>query len=228
MGSPPILLTEADHDRISKAVHAAELRSAGEIVTIVTRRSDGYSDVALAWAALAAFTALTVLSLLPHVYLPLVDQLLGRWGHEWTTREVLVLAAMVAMAKFLAMLALQLWQPLKWLLVPRHIKAARVRARAITCFKVGAERRTSGRTGVLIYVSLAEHRAEIVADAAIAAQVSGEVWGEAMAALLAGLRSGRAADGLVGAVDKVGAVLAQHFPRADDDVNELPDRLIEV
>ena len=49
-----------------------------------------------------------------------------------------------------------------------------------------------------------------------------------MAALLAGLRAGRPADGLVDAVGKVGAVLAQHFPRADDDVNELPDRLIEV
>lgn len=228
MPNNPNMLTEPDHQRISDAVHAAELRSAGEIVTIMADRSDGYTDVALAWSALAAFTALTVLSLFPHFYLPLIDRVLGRWEHEWTPQAVLVLAAMVAMAKFLAMLALQLWQPLKWLLVPRHIKAARVRARAITCFKVGAERRTTGRTGVLIYVSRAEHRAEIVADAAIAGKVSGEVWGEAMAALLAGLRQDRAADGLVDAVGKVGTVLAQHFPRADDDVNELPDRLIEV
>lgn len=228
MAHNPILLTEADHARISAAVHDAELHSAGEIVTILSERSDGYTDVALAWAALVAFTALTVLSLFPHFYLPLIDRVLGRWEHEWPPQAVLVVAAMAAMAKFGSMLALQLWQPLKWLLVPRHIKAARVRARAVMCFKVGAERRTTGRTGVLIYVSLAEHRAEIVADAAIASKVSGEVWGEAMAALLTGLRHGRAADGLVDAVGKVGVVLAQHFPRADDDVNELPDRLIEV
>ena len=186
-----ILLTEADHGRISDAVHDAELHSAGEIVTIMSERSDGYWDVALAWSALVAFTALTVLSLFPHFYLPLIDRILGRWEHEWTPQAVLVVAAMAAMAKFLSMLILQLWQPLKWLLVPRAIKAARVRARAVMCFKVGAERRTVGRTGVLIYVSLAEHRAEIVADAAIASKVSGEVWGEAMAALLAGLRAGR-------------------------------------
>ena len=68
--------------------------------------------------------------------------------------------------------------------MPGFIKAARVRARAEACFKIGAERRTHGRTGILIYVSLAEHRAEIVADAAIAGKVSPEVWGEAMAALL--------------------------------------------
>lgn len=228
MAINPVPLTAQDRDNISAAVHAAEQLSAGEIVTIMTERSDSYADVALAWAALTAFTALTVLSLFPHFYLPLVDRVMGHWGHEWTPRAVLVLAAMVAMAKFLGMLVLQLWAPLKWLLVPRHIKAARVRGRAITCFKVGAERRTSGRTGVLIYVSLAERRAEIVADSAIAAKVSTEVWGHAMAALLAGMRAGRAGDGLVAAVGQVGDVLALHFPRADDDVNELPDRLIEV
>jgi len=35
-------------------------------------------------------------------------------------------------------------------------------------------------------------------------------------------------DGIIAAVERVGAVLAEHFPRAEDDVNELPDRLIEV
>ncbi|MEY4471987.1 MAG: hypothetical protein RL671_291, partial [Pseudomonadota bacterium] len=130
--------------------------------------------------------------------------------------------------KFLGMLALQLWRPLKFWLVPGFIKAARVRARAEACFKIGAERRTHGRTGILIYVSLAEHRAEIVADAAIAGKVSPEVWGEAMAALLQGIRADDLAAGLTGAIAKVGAVLAQHFPRAADDQNELPDRVIEV
>ena len=108
------------------------------------------------------------------------------------------------------------------------MRHARVRQRAVTCFRVGAERRTHGRTGILIYLSLDEHRAEIVADEAIAGKVAPEVWGDAMAAMLAHLRDGRLADGLVAAVERVGAVLAEHFPRAEDDHNELPDRLIEV
>ena len=73
-----------------------------------------------------------------------------------------------------------------------------------------------------------ERRAEIVADEAIASRVSDEVWGEAMAAMLAQIRAGHLAEGMAAAVERVGAVLAQHFPRAEDDVNELPDRLIEV
>ena len=123
---------------------------------------------------------------------------------------------------------LQLWRPLRLLLVPGMVKHERVRARAITCFKVGAERRTHGRTGILIYLSMAEHRAEIVADEAIAGKVAPEVWGEAMAAMLAQLREGRIAEGMIAAIDKVGDVLAEHFPIAEGDTNELPDRLIEV
>jgi len=228
MAQRAIHLTPAEHEAVSAAVAAAESASAGEIVTIVTERSDGYADVALAWAALVAMTALTVLSLFPAFYLGLYDRVMGHWGHEWTAQGIFTLAATVAILKFLGMVVLQLWQPLKFWLVPGFIKAARVRARAETCFRIGAERRTHGRTGILIYVSMAEHRAEIVADAAIAGKVSPEVWGEAMAALLQGIRADDLAGGLTGAIAKVGTVLARHFPRAADDQNELPDRVIEV
>ena len=222
------MLSDADHDRVSAAVSAAEAATAGEIVTIVTDRSDGYTDVALAWATLVAFTALTAYALFPDFYLALIDRLTGAWASEWTPREVLLLALAGTTLKFLGMLALQLWQPLKFWLIPPPVKARRVLARAVTCFKVGAERRTHGRTGILIYLSMREHRAEIVADAAIAGKVAPEVWGETMAAMLAEIRQGRTADGMIAAVEKVGAVLAEHFPRAEDDQNELPDRLIEL
>jgi putative membrane protein len=228
MAHRPLLLSETDHDRVSAAVAAAEAHTAGEIVTVVAQRSDGYADIALAWAALVAFTALTALSLFPDFYLGLLDRVLGHWAHEWTARQVFTVALGVATLKFIGMLLLQLWQPLKLWLVPSHIKALRVRDRATAFFKTGAERRTHGRTGILIYLSLAEHRAEIVADLAIAEKVRAEVWGEAMAAMLVELKARRLADGMIAAVERVGRVLAEHFPRAEDDTNELPDRLIEV
>ena len=228
MKRPPLLLSAGDHDRITAAVSGAEAHTAGEIVTIMARRSDGYADIALAWAAVVAFTALTVLSVFPAFYLGLIDDVLGHWAHQWTPQGVFTVAVGVAVAKFVGTLLLQLWAPLKFWLIPPHIKRMRVRDRATAYFKTGAERRTSGRTGILIYLSLAEHRAEIVADQAIASKVSPEVWGAAMAAMLVELKAGRLADGMIAAVDRVGIVLAEHFPRADDDVNELPDRLIEV
>ncbi|MEO5598974.1 MAG: hypothetical protein ABIQ66_10190 [Novosphingobium sp.] len=221
-------MTDADRLRVSDAVGAAEGSTAGEIVTILAERSDDYADVALIWSAAVAMLALTALAIAPDFYLGLWDRVSGNWGTTWSPRGVFGMAAVVAMLKFTGMWLIMLYRPLRVWLVPRAIRHARVRARAVTCFKVGAERRTQGRTGILIYLSLAEHRAEIVADVAIAAKVSPEVWGEALAALLSGLKAGQMADGLVAAVERVGVVLAEHFPRAGDDINELPDRLIEV
>ncbi|WP_374527958.1 TPM domain-containing protein [Novosphingobium sp.] len=221
-------MSEAERDAVSKAVGAAEEKSAGEIVTILTEISDSYHDVALFWSAAVAFLAIGALALAPDFYLGLIDRVTGEWETAWHPGKLMALALTVGVVKFITMWLLQLWRPLRLLLVPAPVKHARVRARAVTCFKVGAERRTHGRTGILIYLSLGEHRAEIVADEAIASKVAPEVWGDAMAAMLAHLRYNRIGDGLVAAVEKVGAVLAQHFPRAEDDKNELPDRLIEV
>ncbi|MFM6854268.1 MAG: TPM domain-containing protein, partial [Sphingopyxis sp.] len=83
-------------------------------------------------------------------------------------------------------------------------------------------------TGILIYISLAEHRAEIVADSAINARVADGDWADAMDQLLANVRARRPADGIIAAVNVAGNLLATHFPRSHDDSNELPDRLIEL
>lgn len=224
----PSYLSEADRTRISEAVAQAELLSSGEIVTILADRSDGYTDVQLAWAAAVSLLALCALAIAPDFYLGLYDRFLADWGHEWTPRAIISLTAGVAALKFGAMFLIQLWPPLKFWLIPPPVKTARVHDRAVRAFRVGTERRTTGRTGVLIYLSMRERRAEIVADEAIATKVDPEVWGDAMAAMLTHVGDGRIAEGMCAAIGKVGAILAPHFPHADDDVNELPDRLIEV
>lgn len=221
-------LTEADHARISAAVAEAEALSSGEIVTILADRSDGYTDVALAWSAIVAFLALGALAIAPDFYMGLYDRLVADWGHEWSPRMIFTLALGVATIKFAGMMALQLWQPLRFFLIPAPIRTMRVHERATRAFRIGAERRTTGRTGILIYLSMREHRAEIVADEAIASRVEPGVWADAMNAMLAELRAGRTADAMIAAVGKVGAILATHVPRLPGDVNELPDRLIEV
>lgn len=221
-------LSESEHTLVSAAVAEAESTTAGEIVTVVADRSDGYSDVALAWSAIVAFTAIAVLTFFPNFYLGLIDHVLGGWNNEWTARGVFGLALAVGILKFGGMWLIQLWPPLKFLLIPGPIKTKRVRLRAVSLFKVGAERRTRGRTGVLIYLSLRERRAEIVADAAIASKVSPETWGDAMTAMLAEMKRGGCGTGMAAAVGEVGKVLTEHFPRDADDINELPDRLIEL
>lgn len=221
-------LSADDHRRVLSAVGTAEAATSGEIVTVIADRSDGYSDVALAWAAAIAFVALMALAIAPDFYMGLYERLSGGWITEWTPRAILELAALVAALKFAGMMLLQLWQPLKYLLIPGTVKTSRVHAFAVRAFRIGAERRTHGRTGVLIYLSMREHRAEILADESIASKVAPDVWGDAMVALLAEVKQGRLAEGMIAAIERVGAVLAEHFPAGAENPNELPDRLIEV
>jgi putative membrane protein len=81
---------------------------------------------------------------------------------------------------------------------------------------------------VLIYIDEPEHIAEVVADTGIYAKVSPEHWGTTVSALTDGIKAGKPAEGVVAAVALAGDVLAVHFPRLSDDVNELPDGLIEI
>ncbi|MEE4538844.1 MAG: hypothetical protein V2J51_10180 [Erythrobacter sp.] len=221
-------LNAEQHAIVSNAVGEAESGTSGEILTVLADRSDGYSDVALLWAAALAFTVMSVFAVVPRPFLNLWDQLIGGWSHEWTTGEIASMTIALGLIAFALAWLVQLWTPLKFALIPAPVKTARVHDQAVKHFKVGAERRTHGRTGVLIYLSMAEHRAEIVADRPIAEKVAPEVWGEAMADMLAEIKAGRIAEGMAAGVRDVGFVLAQHFPRGEDDGNELPDRLIEV
>jgi len=221
-------LSEADHDRVTVAVAEAEKATDGEIVTIVARRSDSYHDAGLHWAIGVVFLALSAAAAFPQNFRAFCSWLLQSWEHEIEDWKLLTVLLGLLILKFLIVRYALAWMPLRMALTPKATKARRVRRRAITLFRAVAQGRTRGKTGVLIYLSLDEHRAELVADAAINEKVAPEIWGDAMAALIDGVREGRAADGMAQAVRQVGVVLARHFPATGDNPNELPDRLIEL
>ena len=220
-------LTDQDRQRISDAIAAAEANSDAEIVAAATEISDAYHDVALHWAVAVLIAVLAWCAAFPGA-LEYYDHLvLGAWRVP-SQRELLTLLMVIAVAKFTAVLLLLRIPRLRLALTPAATKQRRVRRRAIATFKAGAERRTIGRTGILIYLSLAERRAEIVADEGILAVTDGESWVEAMLRLTTEFHAGRPVEGLVGAIECVGAVLATHFPKTAADTNEIPDKLIEL
>jgi putative membrane protein len=221
-------LTAEDRQKISAAIAAAEANSNGEIVAVATPISDAYHDVALHWALIPLFAVLAWAAWAPTALIWWYDFLFGGWQPDPTMSELLTLLMVLAALKFTIALLILKWMPLRLALTPPATKHRRVRRRAITVFKAAAERRTAGRTGILIYLSIAERRAEIVADEAILKVTDEHTWGEAMTSLIAEVRDGRPADGIVAAIERVGAVLAEHFPRSADDINEIPDALIEL
>jgi uncharacterized membrane protein len=106
-------------------------------------------------------------------------------------------------------------------------RRATARERAVAMFGKLRVWDTEENSGVLIYLLLAEHAIEVVADRGLARRVGPEVWQGIVTALASDLRAGRYREGVEGAVDAVTALLEQHFPLCPGDANpdELPNRV---
>jgi uncharacterized membrane protein len=85
---------------------------------------------------------------------------------------------------------------------------------------------TQDNNGVLVYLLLADHRIEIVADRGLRNRVNDAQWRDVCGRLEEGMRAGRAMDAVMAGVRAVSDLLAEHFPRADgdSDEDELPNR----
>ncbi len=223
-----VQFSDADSEKVSAAIRAAETNTNGEIVAVATPISDPYHDVALHWALIPLFAVLAWAAWRPTALVWWYDTLFGGWQPDPTMSDLLTLLMVFAALKFTIALLILKWMPLRLALTPAATKHRRVRRRAVTIFKAAAENRTAGRTGVLIYLSIAERRAEIVADEAILTVTDEHVWGEAMTALISEVREGRPGEGICAAIQRVGMVLSEHFPRSADDTNEIPDKLIQL
>ena len=220
-----MLFNDADRVAIASAIARAEATTAGEIVVIVSAERHRYPATCLSVAVLLAL-AVPMLALLAG-WSP--ASLFGDWsdGPVSETRSIEALI-IVQTLMFGAGLASMWFAGLGRALTPGGIRRERVHRAAMIQFKARGLSATTGRTGVLVYIDEPEHLAEVIADTAIYAKVPPEHWGTTISALIDGIKAGTPAKGVVDAVALAGAVLATHFPPLVDDVNELPDGLIEI
>jgi putative membrane protein len=216
-----------DAAKVAAAIRAAEAKTDGEIAAIVSPSSDAYHDVVLHYALLVALLPLAIGAAWPGLIEWGVHLMTGGW-EEASLRLILTLLLFKTALTFLVARLIFGLAPMRMLLTPGATKTRRVHRRAMMLFRAGTEQRTLSKTGVLLYLSLAEHRAEIVADAAIHSKAPQEVWGEALAVLIEALKDGRPGDGIAAAIEQIGLVLAEHFPHTGTDPNEMPDRLIQL
>jgi putative membrane protein len=142
---------------------------------------------------------------------------------QWSVQRIFLAQLIV----YLVAAVVFSWAPLRILLVPRAVQRARSHRAALEQFVLRGISRTRNRCGVLIFVSLAEHYARIVADEGVAQRVHASEWQAAIDALTMQVREGHLAAGLIAAIGRCGAVLAEHAP-PDGSANELPDRLYVI
>ena len=225
-----LTVTKADQDRIAQAVAQAEKTTAGEIYCVLAPEIGDDRSVPLIWAT-GAGLLLPALALLAGFRPEMLSRLFGGWtvGHA-AAQDVAILSALLTYiglqaAIFAVVAALVSIPGVRRALIPPAVKKARVRQAALDYFLAKDLHLTQGRTGVLIFAALAEHRVEVIADEAIHAAAPSAVWDEVVADLVEGLKRGAIADGFVAAVARAGAVLAAHVPPRPGDSNELADGL---
>ncbi|GIV59363.1 hypothetical protein GQ464_006780 [Rhodocaloribacter litoris] len=211
------LFTESDRARIREAVQAAEARTAGEIVPYVMPESGRYEVAVWRGASLAALLALSATVLASTLY--------EGWGLAWLYTGWGTAAVAVAAGMLGALLAAYV-PPLKRLLTGPRLLDETVHRRAMQAFVEEEVFNTRDRTGILLFISLFEHRIEVLGDAGINALVSPDDWAEVVLRIRDGIKTGRPADGLIEAIDLCGRLLERKGVqlRADDE-NELPDAL---
>ena len=207
-------MTPDEHARVTAAIRAAETNTSGEIYCVVARASDGYFFTAS--AIVMAFMLLVSLAVAVALQ------------YSWLQIGLPVFAAAHILAVAMA-IALLRWLPgLRVRLIPRRLQYRRAHDNALKQFLARNVHLTTARTGVLVFVSLAERYAEVVADRGINAKGEQRIWDGIVADLISDARQDRLADGFVEAAAAVGILLARHFPIRSGDANELDDHLVEI
>ena len=208
------LMTPEDHARVATAIRHAEQTTSGEIVCVMARSSDDYFFP-------AAFTA-TIAILIGSLIAAIVIE------HWWLTIRLPFFVAAELLAVLSALLVLALFPMTRIRFVPHRLRHLRAHNNAVMQFLARNIHLTAERTGVLIFLSLEERYAEIIADGGIDLHVAQEDWNGIVEELIRHASRGKIAEGFCVAIDRAGAFLAAHFPPRPDDRNELDDHLVEI
>ncbi len=204
----PGFFSDEDKERIRRAVESAEAATSGEIATMVVDHSDRYLEAeVLGGMLVAGLTAIVVAVATQHTTI-------------WSYLPLTLLLSFPARFLFYR------FPRLKFPFVNKRRMMHAVRERAIRAFFEKKLYKTRDENGILIFVSTLERKVWILGDRNIDRKIPHETWQALAREVSTGIREGCAGDALCVVVEKCGRILAEHFPKTPDDVNELPDDLI--
>lgn len=200
--------TPAERERIREAVAAVEAGTSGEIATMVVDASDSYREAeTLGAVLLAGLLAVAVAVAAHHVTI-------------WTYIPLVFLLFLPCRLLFRS------FPRLKLPFAGNRRVAEAVRERAVRAFFEKGLYRTREETGILIFISLLEHKVWILGDRGINARIPPDFWPQHAVTLSQGIREGKGSEALCRVIGDCGAELARHFPRQADDTNELRDEIL--
>jgi putative membrane protein len=214
MKHPEKLFSDEDQKQIAEAVKKAELSTSGEIVPFVVGQSDQYPEASLRLGALFAFISMFVFAVLDigtDIWLP--------FGISET-------AIITVLAFGLGMLLVYLFPRVKRMIILSSAVDQRVDERASMAFLSEEVFDTRERTGIMLFLSLFEHRVRVMGDSGVNSKVEQKEWDDIVTIITDGMKAGTPAAGLIKAIEKCGTLLEGFGVEIrDDDMNELDNSL---
>jgi len=197
--------------KIEQSIQEAEKQTRLEIVVMIARQSSFVGHVFnLLWALL--FIAFYLLFSLSYEFL------LHDLQSHWSLLISLGLSGVLTWP-------LSKLNGIKRILCPLQDELRAVSERAELQFYRSDFHKTAGSTGVLIYISLMEKRAILLADPKISSQVSEDFWQSPLRELIAGFKAGAVDKGLKAAIGEIALLGAKHYPAQPENPNEICNRL---
>ena len=207
-------LSKADQERVNTAVAAVEKKTAGEIVCMVVSSSYPYAMADV----LGATTIALPLALL-------ATHFLGGW--LWIgTQNMWLFLGLFAIFFALFYWVVDHWPALKRRFISQREIDEEVEEAAVTAFFKQGLYRTRDANGVLLFISVFEHKVWLLADKGIHEKVSQTEWDRLVGRIIRDIRHGQRADAICNAIADIGGLLQSHFPVKPDDTDELKNLII--
>ncbi|MEE9336345.1 MAG: hypothetical protein V3U65_19830 [Granulosicoccaceae bacterium] len=220
-------LTGNEKAALASQIRQAESQTSAEIVTIITDQSDHYRYIPMLWAALLALAV-------PGLYFLYQYLTSHGWTYPGESAETLARLYYVQVLLFFALGMLIQYPPFRFWLIPKSVKHGRAARHAREQFLLQNLHHMSSRTGVLVFVSVAEHYVEIIVDSEVAAVVDNDVWVETVEDFISCVKRNEIAEGFTRTIDHCNNVLSKTFPANNVPSNgsakndQLPNNLIEI
>lgn len=218
------LFTDEDQKKINAAIQKAESQTSAEILPVVAHASGRYDrpeDVVGLWFAGLAIIGVWYL-------FPDVSQEAGNWSTPSPAWELVAILIAGVLGFIIGAIIASKTFWLRRIFTPKAEMNDEVLARARQVFFDERIHHTEKSTGVLLYVSMYEKMAAIIADKSIIEKLGQDQIDLACAEFTSRLHSGDMIDAFCVTAVELGEKLSPLFPRSEDDVNELADALVVI
>lgn len=209
-----ILFTLSQRNEITEAIHKAEKNTCGEIFAVLAKDSDNYLFVSFFIWTVFVFFIFIILAFVLH------------WG--WHDVPLHYFAMAILAVHLIGLFYLSVIPKLRLAITPPSVKKYICHGNAIKQFLAQNVHRTTKRTAILLFISLAERYAEVIADIKISEKIPQETWSTIVVQMIEKASEKDLTGAYIIAIQKSGEILTQYFPANDHIDNELPDHIVEL